>query len=673
MSAQKTILNNLLPASVGGKIVIFIFIIIAFSLGSFFSGGESPSVENHDEHAEHASDVPTTWTCSMHPQIQLPKEGKCPICYMDLIPLENNDDDSMSENQIKLSENAKKIARIQSTEVTRGYASRIVHMNGKIDYDETRVAYITARFPGRLDTLFADYTGMQVNKGDHLASIYSPQLLSAQEELIQAVKTIKKLKDSDSRVLQRTAYETLEAAREKLHLYELTDEQIQLIEKSKMNSDHLTIYSPIKGVVVHKNAKEGIYVQTGNKIYTIADLSKLWVYFDAYESDLVWLRVGQTIEFTTTSFASESFSGTISFINPIVNQQSRTVRVRAVIDNKNNLLKPDMLVHGQVSSKINSNGQVINDELAGKWISPMHPEIVKDKPGQCDVCGMDLVSAKELGYSSSNKLDNAQPILIPASALLITGRQAVVFVETKSEDASLYEARYIEIGPKAGDSYIVLSGLEVGEKIVTNGAFKIDAELQIQAKPSMMSPDGGVAPMVHDHGQMKEMTDPSNDIEADTLIVTDKMLTELSPIYNAYFELQMALAMDDFDTSIKFYNALAQALDEIDIDAFSGIASQKWSEFSKQIVKYARLGKTANKIVTARDLFFHLSKTFIKLEETFGHADAQNYYLTFCPMARDNNGAYWLQTKDTVYNSFYGDMMLHCGSIEDTLPTAGGN
>lgn len=634
MSAQKSILNNLLPDTTAGKIVLLVLVLVAFSLGSFFSGVDSPPSENYDSHAEQVSSDPTTWTCSMHPQIQLHKEGKCPICFMDLIPLENHDDGTIAYNQIKLSEHAKATARIQSSKVTRGYASRIVRMNGKIDFDESRIAYVTARFPGRLDKLFADYTGMHVSKGDQLASIYSPQLLSAQEELIQAVTTVEKLKNSESKILARTADETLDAAREKLRLYDLTNEQINTIEESHINSDHLTIYSPIEGVVVHKNAKEGMYVKTGSKIYTLADLSKLWVYFDAYESDLVWLRIGQQVMFTTTTFASQSFKTTISFIDPVINPKTRTVKVRAEIDNSDNLLKPDMLVHGEVSSKI----------------------------------------------ISKDKMSDEQPLLIPASALLITGKQAVVFVESESDEGSLYEARQIKIGPKAGEFYIVYEGLSEGETIVTNGAFKIDAELQIQAKPSMMSPEGGTAPMVHDHGQMKNAeskttTDHSEHSainHSDSLIITEKMQAVLTPLYNSYFELQMALAMDDAESAQKHYNAIAQAHAQINKKEFTGVASDKFSEFSKQIDKYSRLGKTAGDIVTARDLFFNLSKTMIQLEKTFGHADDKNFYLTFCPMTRDNKGAFWLQTVDTVYNSFYGDMMLHCGSIEDTIPSSMG-
>ncbi|RME19889.1 MAG: efflux RND transporter periplasmic adaptor subunit, partial [Candidatus Zixiibacteriota bacterium] len=377
---------------------------------------------------------------------------------------------------------------------------REVRMVGKIGYDETRLAYITAWVPGRLDRLYADYTGVSIAKGDHMVYMYSPELLSAQEELLQATESVKRLSNSASTMLRQTAQATLEAARDKLRLYGLTDEQIHEIETTGQTTDHLTIYAPIGGVVVKKEALEGMYVKTGTRIYTIADLSKLWVLFEAYESDLPWLRYGQHVSFTVKSFPGETFDALVSFIDPVVDPKTRTVKVRAVVDNKDGRLKPDMFVTGIVRSRLNAKGQVVDERLAGKWIGPMHPEIVKNGPGTCDICGMPLVSAASLGYATSTEVSGDAPLLIPASAPLITGKRAVVYVEIQSDDGPIFEGREVVLGPRAGDTYVVKSGLSEGERVVTRGAFKIDSELQIQAKPSMMSPAGGGAPSGHQHG-----------------------------------------------------------------------------------------------------------------------------------------------------------------------------
>ena len=437
----------------------------------------------------------------MHPQIKLPKAGKCPICFMDLIPLTSGSDEGLGPRQVRMSENARQLAEIQTSPVIRAFAEKTVRMPGKIAYDESRLAYVAARVPGRLDRLFADYTGMAVNKGDHLVSLYSPQLLSAQEELLQAAEAVTRLHGSSSSVLVSTAASTLEAAREKLALLGLTETQVADIEKTGTTTDHLTIYSPIAGVVVHKNATEGMYVTTGSAIYTVADLTTVWAIFEAYESDLPWLRYGQRLTFTVPSIPGQTFEAIITFIDPLVDPRTRTVNVRAIVANQHKKLKPDMFAQGIASARLDTEGHIIDESLAGKWISPMHPQIVKSGPGTCDVCGMALVRAESLGFVGSRKSAGEPPLLIPASAPLLTGKRAVVYVDVSDDDGPKFEGREVVLGPRAGEYYVVTSGLKEGEKVVTNGAFKIDSELQIQARPSMMSPTGEGAPTGHDHGQ----------------------------------------------------------------------------------------------------------------------------------------------------------------------------
>ncbi len=372
-------------------------------------------------------------------------------------------------------------------------------MVGSVDFDETRTAYITARMPGRLDRLFVDYTGVQVKKGDHMASIYSPELLSAQQELLQAIDSVKALTNSESSIVRDVSQSTVDAVREKLRLWGLTPEQIQQIETRGTPMDHVTLYSPVGGIVIHKNAQEGSYVKTGDRIYTVADLSHVWVQIEAYESDLPWLRYGQKVSFTTEAWPGETFKGKIAFIDPVLNAATRTVNVRVNVDNPELQMKPGMFVSAVAYPLISEDGKVANPSLAGKWICPMHPEVVKDAPGTCDICGMKLVTAEELGYVTPTPTN--APLVIPATAPLITGTRAVVYVEVPDQDKPTYEGREIVLGPKAGNVYIVHSGLKEGERVVTQGAFKLDAELQIHAKPSMMSPEGGSALM--DHGKMK--------------------------------------------------------------------------------------------------------------------------------------------------------------------------
>ncbi|MBU1908825.1 MAG: efflux RND transporter periplasmic adaptor subunit [Verrucomicrobia bacterium] len=418
----------------------------------------------------------------MHPQIRQPKPGQCPICGMDLIPVEQ---DSAAEagqpRQLTLSPAARQLAEVAVAPVERRFVAVEIRMVGKVQFDETRLAYISPRVPGRIDRLYANYAGMPVKTGDHLADMYSPDLVSAQQELLQAVKASGGAADSAS---------LLDATRERLRLWGLTAEQIAEIEHSGRVRDHVTFYAPIGGIVVEKEAREGQYVETGTRLFTVADLTRVWVVLDAYESDLSWLRYAQEVEFQAEAYPGETFKGVIVFIDPLLDPTTRTVKVRVNVPNADGRLKPGMFVRAVVHATVNAEGQVVRSDLKGKWISPMHPEIVKDGPGTCDVCGMPLVPAEDLGYASTDEAAAVPPLVIPASAPLLTGKRAVVYVALPLREGA-YEGREVVLGPRAGDTFIVREGLQEGEQVVINGAFKIDSSLQIQGKPSMMAPEGG--------------------------------------------------------------------------------------------------------------------------------------------------------------------------------------
>ncbi|MFC1467144.1 efflux RND transporter periplasmic adaptor subunit [Verrucomicrobiota bacterium] len=407
-------------------------ILIALSVGFILRGCfASPKSEAPTSGIQHPA---STYTCSMHPQIKLPKPGKCPICFMDLIPLESSAEEPGSERELTVSRHAAKLMDIETQPVERRTISLTARMVGKVAYDETRVSSITARVAGRIDRLFVDYTGTPVGKGDPIISLYSPDLLTAQDELQQALRTTEKLEKSRSVTLRDTAAKTVEAAREKLRLWGLTPAQIVEIEKRATPADHITIYAPTSGIVVHKNAQEGMYVKTGTKIYTIADLSQVWIKLDAYESDLSQLKTGNEVTFTAEAWPNDTFKGIVEFIDPVLNEKTRTVKIRASAPNPDGKLKPGMFVRAEVQ-----------------------------------------------------RFTDAE-LIIPANAPLITGKRAVVYITLPDREKPTFEGREVELGARAGDFYIVKSGLNEGERVVTRGAFKIDAELQLQAKPNMMDP-----------------------------------------------------------------------------------------------------------------------------------------------------------------------------------------
>jgi len=488
--------------------LILLPVLIFILAGGFWLGrmGRAPQPASQQTAAQAKTETePQIWTCSMHPQIRLPKPGLCPICGMKLIPASTGES-AGGMRQLTISENAKELMDIEVAPVERKFVTAVVRMVGKVDYDETRLAYIAAWLPGRLDRLYVDYTGVPVKKGDHMVYLYSPELISAQEELLQALEAVKNVKDTQLSVMREMTESTVTAAREKLRLWGLAPEQIKEIETTGKVQDHMTIYAPSSGIVIHKNGLEGMYVQTGTRIYTIADLSEVWVKLDAYESDMEWLRYGQDVEFTAVSYPGSVFRGTISFIDPILNERTRSVKIRVNVPNTDGRLKPGMFVKAIARAEVAAGGRIMNADLVGKWICPMHPEIVKSTAGKCDICQMPLVTTESLGYIGDDPEAVAKPLVIPVSAALVTGTRAIVYVQVPNQDKPTFQGREIVLGPRAGGYYLVRYGLSEGELVAVKGNFKIDSQVQILAKSSMMSIKGGhAADAQQHHGGLQTM------------------------------------------------------------------------------------------------------------------------------------------------------------------------
>ncbi len=635
-----SIKNNPVVTAIVIGVIAFI---IGWSVGgpsssSEKSGGTSPVTE------EKSAQI---WTCSMHPQIKLPEPGQCPICFMDLIPLEP---ESTSDSPIRLSmsEAAMKLAEVETAIVKRDTAKAEVFLSGKVEYDETLIGTITAWIPGRLERLYVDYTGIYVHKGDHMVELYSPELYTAQEELIQAWERVSSITDKNSAAYQ-TAMSILEATREKFRLLGLTPEQISEIEQRQILTDKLTIYSPVSGVVIHKNATEGMYVKTGTPIYTIADLSRVWIILDAYESDISLLNYGQEVTFSAEAIPGRTFTGQVAFIDPVLNDKTRTVKVRMNIANEDGLLKPGMFIRATVLSVLDTEGNAINPHMAGKGVCPMHPEVVMDDHGICHICGMPLVRAEDMGIVSFPKSDEL-PLLVPASAVLITGKRAVVYVKIPDTDGPVFEGREVILGSRVGDNYIVRSGLMEGEEVVKSGNFKIDSAFQISAKPSMMNPEGGVTSTGHDHGGMKMSSDDEKaamntppDVDV-TLNISSRLLNE---VVTEYLSMQGALANDDYQEA---YNAL-MGIHRITMGV----------EGAESLMNPSM--KPAGDIDKLRAIFEEISIVLRKAAADGKISTGLNE--AYCPMAFDFRGAYWLQKGEQISNPYFGSKMLKCGEIRN--------
>ena len=631
-------------------IVAIGLLLLGFWLRGLFVS-HAPHRETGQQDALGQEDTPAWWTCSMHPEVRLPKPGPCPKCQMALIPLiDDGGPDGLP--QLSISASAAKLMDIQVVPVERRFVTATIRMVGRVDFDETRLSTIAARIPGRLDRLFVDYTGVPVRKGDHLVSLYSPELLSAQVELLQALKSIETIRRSESTLLRQSTAATLEAARGKLRLWGLTGAQVAEIEERGTASDHMTIYATTGGIVVHKNAVEGMYVQEGTQIYTIADLSTVWIKLDAYESDLQWLRYGQPVEFSTVSYPGQVFKGTIAFIAPVLDGKTRTVKIRVNVPNADGRLKPDMFVTAVVHAQVAAGGKVMDAALSGKWICPMHPDIIKETAGACDLCEMPLVTTESLGYVDDALAQQQAPLVIPVSAALRTGTRAVVYVKDPEAERPTFSGREILLGPRAGDHYLVRDGLSEGELVVVRGNFKIDAELQIQAKPSMMSLKPEVAPATPAARQ------PA---------LKPELIEQLAHLFTAYFSMQQALAADDPNAAILSTAGFSNALKQVDMALFGMETHRLWMHSARSLEDTVAKVTTTTDIASLREHFLQVSQVMIGLAEAWGPLGTNAAYVMHCPMAFDDQGGDWLQDNDALLNPYFGATMLHCGSIKSTI------
>jgi len=638
--------------------LVAVLLILAALVIGYRIGRPAPEPTDTSTSVQPASDdgAPQMYTCSMHPSVRLPDpDAKCPICFMDLIPV-TDDGGEGNETRLVLSEAAVKLSQIETAKVGRFFPTADVRLFGKLTYDETSVARITAYFPGRIERLFVNYVGVPVAKGDHLAEMYSPQLLAAFEELHQARLAVEG-STSTSEIVVTSTRRTLEAAREKLRLFGLTEKQVADAEAGDTTGDRLTVYSPIAGIVTHLATREGDYVETGSPLATVADLSRLWLDMEAYESQLPLLRWGQPVTFTVEAHPGEVFEGRISFIEPMVDERTRTAAVRVAVDNTDRTLKPGMFATATVRPRVASGGAVVSDELAGRWVGPMHPTIVKDGPGQCDICGMDLVSAESLGVVGDPAAVD-EPLVVPRTAVLQTGKRAVVYVEVTDTEKPTYEGRIVQLGARAGDFYIIESGLREGEEVVVNGAFRIDSAMQIVAKPSMMMPGGGGGGGSHDHGAMAGQT---SDVRAQ---VPDSFIHTLKPVYAAYLDAQEALAADELGDFAQAANDLKTALGLVEE---VGLVGEPLGEWRRAAVRL-RIDRPMTTIDDARTRFERMSEAVIALQQRFGHHGSETWHVAYCPMAFDNKGAEWLQRGTTINNPYFGDAMLRCGEIRKAFP-----
>jgi membrane fusion protein, copper/silver efflux system len=492
-------------------ILIISALLIGFGVGWLFfhsSGGAETKPHQLTEEAK-----VTIWTCAMHPNIRMEEPGKCPICGMDLIPLIKNGSPSIDPDAIHLSSEAAQLANVLTSVAVKQKPVKELRLYGKIQADERSNQNQVAHVSGRIEHLSVSFTGESVSKGQVLGQIYSPDLITAQQELLEAAKS----KVSDVSIYM--------AAKEKLLQWKLTESQISKIEESQTIQNTIDIVSNTSGIIIKKLANTGDYISKGSVLFEIADLSKVWVMFEAYESDLQFLSKGEKVSFTLQSLPGKKFSGLISFIDPVVDPVMRVARVRVEADNSSGKLKPEMFATGIVTSTL--------------W-----------------------------EYSNN--------IVIPRSAVLWTGKRSIVYVKQSGTVEPAFKLRVVELGPMLGESYIITDGLRAGEEIVTSGTFSVDAASQLEGKPSMMNVDlssgtaknlikfhvSGLCEMCKDRIQ-KAALSVSGVKNADWDIKTKMISFNLENNISSTSDVQEAIAKAGHDTDKykaedKIYNALPE-------------------------------------------------------------------------------------------------------------------
>lgn len=437
-----------------------------------------------------------TWTCSMHPQVRQAGPGRCPLCGMDLVP---------ANEPTSARGHLEQRAGLVTEPVDYRELFKEVRTVGKLDYNERRVAYLTARIAGRVQRVYADFTGIQVKQDDHLVDLYSPDLLVTVDNLLTALR-------NQNRALA-------DVARERLRLWGMLPAQIQAIETSGRAPTYLTIHAPLGGTIIEKNVREGQYVKEGDPLYRIADLDPIWLYLDVYEYDLAWVRLGQTVQVAVEAYPGESFHGTVAFIDPFLDDRTRTVKVRVNLKNPERRLKPAMYASAVLRVRLRADGTPEPTGIEGKYLCPMHPEVVRDLAGRCPICDMPLervpdVLAPRDGHEHCAR-EPGKVLAVRATAVLDTGRRRLVYRQTA---AGNYEPVEVRLGSRAEGKedagrptafFPVLAGLQADDRVVIRGGFLLDSQRQIEGLPSLLYPQGQTPAALHaEHGSAPKQPAP---------------------------------------------------------------------------------------------------------------------------------------------------------------------
>ena len=511
---------------------------------------------------------PLFYQSPMHPWIKSDKPGRCTICGMELVPIypgEKSLDTSGGENVVALTQNQIQVVNVQTGEAKIQALVHTLQVAGMIDDDATRHRILSAYVDGRVEKLHINYMGAEVRAGQPLADYYSPNLLQAEREYRQLTGDLRK----------NTAL--------RLRQMGLTQEQIEAVADKPADSLVSQILSPIGGTVIGQNVYEGQYVTTGEKLFELADFSTMWFLFNAYEQDMAWIKIGQSVTVTTPALPGKSFEGKITFIDPTFDEATRSTKVRVELPN------PIVDGHRQLLHRLYAAGAV--------------------------------------------KMEAPATLTIPRSAIIQTGPEAVVYID---QGGAAYAQTQVKTG-RRGDTLVeIISGLNAGDKVVTNGNLLIDGQAELNRSfTSAVSTATTTA-----------LTEPQQQAIRDFSKVADAMAA--------------ALATDDLTAFNKASEPAMMTTDKL-TEALAG-------QLHLGALSEARHFHGLEDLKSARAAFlkFTLAATAVleSLRKTPGFPELQIWE---CPMVSESipgapKKAHWIQLNDRpVGNPFFGAEMLDCG------------
>lgn len=593
--------------------------------------------------------------CPMHPQIRQPGPGRCSICGMALVPATSGGAD-LDELSVTINPAQRRLANIATAEVLSQPVSDAIQTVGAIAIDESRMATIASYVDGRLERLFADYTGVDVAEKDHLAVVYSPELYKAQVDYLETKRSIASMPPTALAVVREAQLKLLENTRQKLVELGLQKDQLAELDQTNKAQSRLTIYAPIGGTVIEKLAVEGKYIKAGEPIYRIADLSTVWLLLELYPEDAARIRFGQRVDAELQSLPGEQLKGRVAFVGRTVDTDKRAVRVRVEYLNEDRRLRPGDYANATIHLPIGQSGEVYDEDLAGRWISPMHPQILSDEPGDCPICGMKLVPTSRYGYSDT-PVKQPPSLFVPRSALLMAGRNSVVYVE---EEPGRFEIRPVTLGPILRDKVIILDGVKVGEKVATAGNFLIDSQMQLAGKPSLIDPTRAIA-------LQKVRKKPLQFTDIDVVAVEGENGKTLEALFAAYFRIQKSLAAD----------SKPMEADAVEVHEAAGKLANAESmppavvELLQVVAQHSEHLHHLELQKARHEAFRPISHAVVKLASLVRGSEAANsFHHMFCPMVKGGSGD-WLQQDKELRNPYWGSKMLTCGERAHAFPVFG--